>query len=213
VLTKQEKSLLDHVSRSMVALVPSKKKPGKPSAKGKLTGYLPTFIEPDKIEKVQARADQYTEGNRSNYVRRLIDNDLNGLPSPSSYDPQILCTLAKVYAGYFAPQLTAELERHGVNQPKLLHDLLAAFCEGLACGYKPAELTVAPKICTTWAPVGDHMREPAVAEQQAPYQIASDAKRAMQIITAEAAAAHQRESSSREAGTTLPAPEKSEPGQ
>lgn len=186
----------------MVALVPKAKSPFKKSATK--TGFIGTFIEPEKMERVNARAALVAKGNRSDYLRDLLEKDIDG--HAPGYDEAVLATLARIYGGYFAPRLDHLLAEQSADQPRILHDLLAQFCEALACGYKPSELTVAPKICTTWRAVDDSMRQPIVAEEQAPYQSADEAKQLLKTLEAAAEAAHRREGKHPARGTKPPTP-------
>lgn len=98
--------------------------------------------------------------NFSGYVQALIERDQEGLPPPSVYNEAILADLARIYGGYFAPKLARQLADQGVDQPKTLHTLLRWLSECLAAGYSVDELVVAPRSCTTFAPIGDEMRIP-----------------------------------------------------
>ena len=97
---------------------------------------LPPSLHRRALERARLTAD----GKFSRYLQHLVAADLDHEPTPSSVEPDILARLARVYGGYFAPAFARQLAEHQVDQPKLLHHLLASLSDCLAAGHDPAQL-------------------------------------------------------------------------
>lgn len=117
------------------------------------------------------RANTVCGGKFARYVQQLIRADLAAEPVPTSHDAEIIQKLAITYAGYLAPRLAAHLQADEVDQPKLVHDLLAQLQESYACGATAEDTVVVPR----WElRPGHKWHRPAIpesiaAEDQAPY--------------------------------------------
>lgn len=91
------------------------------------------------------RANSVSGGKFARYVQQLINADLAAEPVPTSHDAKIIQKLATTYAGYLAPRLAAHLQADDVDQPKLIHDLLAHLQECYACGAHAEDMAVVPR--------------------------------------------------------------------
>jgi uncharacterized membrane-anchored protein YhcB (DUF1043 family) len=107
-------------------------------------------LKPALRQRAITRSNEDHRGNFSAYVSGLIEADLDGAASPSTWDGQIIGTLAGIYAGYLAPtlrrQLRAELQSHRartgaeIDEPQILHRLLQQLTEHFARGGNIAEI-------------------------------------------------------------------------
>ncbi|MEO6569201.1 MAG: hypothetical protein ABIO94_10605, partial [Opitutaceae bacterium] len=108
---------------------------------------------------ILARARVTSDGNVSAHLRQLATDDLAAEgKKPTAFEWEVLSKLAKIYGGYFAPTLEKQLE--GVNQPKLLHDVLAQIADYFARGGRVEDLAVVEKQHTSFHPLPDGFRNP-----------------------------------------------------
>lgn len=103
-------------------------------------------LYPGEIERLKTRASIRDGGSPTRYFRRLFEADEKGEPIASNYEQDIIAKLATIYAGYFAPQMSASLAERKIDQPRLLHKLLQELQESFACGAStPEEIVVVPR--------------------------------------------------------------------
>lgn len=103
-------------------------------------------LPPDMWERVEARAAARYNGNRSSYVRMLIERDERGESQrQTSISPTILQDLAAIYLPTRAAQLGDELMRPAkadpaaaIRQPVVIEQFLAALLRALSePGFEP----------------------------------------------------------------------------
>jgi Arc/MetJ-type ribon-helix-helix transcriptional regulator len=96
-------------------------------------------LPPDMWERVEATATKRYGGNRSAYLRELVERDERGESQrTTAISPTILQDLAAIYLPTRAAQLTDELVRpakadpaNTINQPVVLENVLAAILRAL----------------------------------------------------------------------------------
>jgi hypothetical protein len=136
----------------MVALVTKPKKP-------LLLGFN---VDEELNARVKARSSKFASG--AEYLRSVVLADLDAdAAKPRAFDSDVISNLAKIYGGYFAPTLTAQLAAQGIDQPKLLHAILRDLCELAAGGHPLTTTHVAPEECIAAAalPAAERAYAPA----------------------------------------------------
>ena len=91
-------------------------------AKSKSVSLLPSLWE-----KVEQRASEDFGGNRSDYIRKLVDADISGRNVGDPTSRSALEDLAEAFVPVLAPEIREWAQKRDANQPLYLAGLLEAF--------------------------------------------------------------------------------------